>query len=106
MTSYRSPSRVLRDSTSARVDIDITIVQSGPRDDEVARALRTLPMEDDMLPFVLALVLTAAVLLPKTVNAQAYQLPTPPPQVTAKGAAWSVSGQPIFYAGAFYYPTG
>src|SRR3954466_13805687 len=59
-----------------------------------------------MRRFVLPLVLTAAVLLPKTVNAQVYQLPTPAPQVTANAAAWTLSGQPIFYAGAFYYPTG
>jgi len=56
--------------------------------------------------FVLGFVLSAAVLLPKVGNAQVYQRQTPPPQVTAASAAWQVSGQPIFYAGAPYYPTG
>src|SRR5205823_5756894 len=27
-------------------------------------------------------------------------------QVTAANASWQLAGQPIFYAGAFYYPTG
>jgi hypothetical protein len=39
-------------------------------------------------------------------HAQVYQLPTPAPQVTAAGADWFVQGEPVYYAGDLYYPTG
>jgi hypothetical protein len=43
-------------------------------------------------------------------NAQVYQpqlyQPTPAPRVTAANADWQIRGNPIFYAGDFYYPTG
>jgi hypothetical protein len=39
-------------------------------------------------------------------RAQVYQLPTPSPTVTASNSAWQVQGEPLFYAGTFYYPTG
>jgi hypothetical protein len=39
-------------------------------------------------------------------TAQVTLLPTPPPQVTAASANWLVNGEPIFYAGEFYYRTG
>jgi hypothetical protein len=32
--------------------------------------------------------------------------PTPPPQVTAASASWQVNGEPVFFSGQFYYPTG
>jgi hypothetical protein len=39
-------------------------------------------------------------------TAQVYRFSTPVPAVTAAGAEWQIDGEPIFYAGAFYYPTG
>jgi hypothetical protein len=39
-------------------------------------------------------------------SAQAYFQPTPPPQVTAASADWQIRGEPVFYAGNFYWPTG
>lgn len=53
-----------------------------------------------------AVVLTVVALLPTNGNAQAFSLPTPAPQVTAASADWQIRGEPVFYAGNFYYPTG
>src|SRR5438876_2648273 len=39
-------------------------------------------------------------------KAQVYRLPTPVPQVTAAAADWQIRGDPVFYSGDFYYPTG
>ena len=39
-------------------------------------------------------------------KAQVYRLPTPVPQVTAAAADWQIRGEPIFYAGEFYYAAG
>ena len=39
-------------------------------------------------------------------SAQTYLQPTPPPQITADGAPWYVSRQPVMYAGNDYYPAG
>ena len=55
---------------------------------------------------VLVCFLIVASLLPTSGNAQVYRLPTPSPAVSAAGADWLSSGQPIFYSGNFYYPTG
>ena len=44
--------------------------------------------------------------LPQFGNAQVYQFETPPPGVTSANAPWQLSGEPIFYAGNYYYPTG
>jgi hypothetical protein len=55
---------------------------------------------------VLSLILFVAVLLPNIGNAQAFLLPTPPPQVTAANASWRINGEPVFFAGDFYYPAG
>jgi hypothetical protein len=38
-------------------------------------------------------------------KAQVFQLPTPAPKVTAN-ADWQLRGDPVFFAGDFYYPTG
>lgn len=38
-------------------------------------------------------------------DAQVYRFPTPPPAVTAASAGWQIRGEPVFYAGGFYYPT-
>jgi hypothetical protein len=51
-------------------------------------------------------VLFVALLFPNVAKAQVYQLPTPPPQVTAANTAWQLRGDPVFYAGSFYYPAG
>ena len=58
-----------------------------------------------MRHFVLSLILSVAVLMPNVGNAQLIQ-PTPPPQVTAANASWQINGDPIFFAGQFYYPAG
>ncbi len=55
---------------------------------------------------LVAVVLSVAALVPTNGNAQAYSLPTPAPQITAASADWQISGEPVFYAGNFYYPTG
>jgi hypothetical protein len=54
----------------------------------------------------LGLVLCVGVLLPDMAAAQVYMLPNPYPQVTAANAAWRMRGDPVFHAGAFYYPVG
>src|SRR5436853_2777834 len=56
-----------------------------------------------MRPLVLSLFLFMMVLFPKLGNAQAYFLPTPPPQVTAANASWQINGEPVFYQGDFYF---
>ncbi len=55
--------------------------------------------------FVASLVLTTAVLLPKTGNAQVFQVRAPAPVVTAASAAWQINGEPIVVNGLQYYPT-
>jgi len=57
-----------------------------------------------MRPLVLSVFLSVMVLFPKLGNAQAYFLPTPPPQVTAANASWQINGEPVFYQGDFYFP--
>jgi len=59
-----------------------------------------------MRPTVLAVFLSIAVLVPKLGNAQAYNLPTPSPEVTAANALWQINGEPVFFEGDFYFPTG
>lgn len=59
-----------------------------------------------MRVFVLSLMLFLAVLFPKVGSAQVFQLPSAVPQVTASDRPWQINREPIFYAGAFYYPTG
>jgi len=39
-------------------------------------------------------------------TAQVFRTETPPPVVTAASAPWQLSRDPIFYAGAFYEPSG
>jgi len=55
---------------------------------------------------VLIRLLILAVLLPTNVRAQAMQFKTPAPEVTAASSSWQINGEPIFFAGSFYYPTG
>jgi hypothetical protein len=55
---------------------------------------------------VLSLFLFLTLLLPNNGNAQIMWQPTPLPLVTAAGASWQINGEPIFFAGAFYYPAG
>jgi hypothetical protein len=51
-------------------------------------------------------VLCVVVLVPSKGNAQAYSLPTPPPLVTAASADWQIRGEPVFYSGHVFHPTG
>jgi hypothetical protein len=58
-----------------------------------------------MRAFMLGLFLTAAVLFPKSSNAQVFSFRTPPPTVTASGADWQINSDPIVVSGIVYYPT-
>jgi hypothetical protein len=59
-----------------------------------------------MRAVVLSLYLIVATLLPKDGTAQIVYRPAPAPQVTAASAIWQINGEPIFFAGSFYFPTG
>jgi hypothetical protein len=69
-------------------------------------AVEVLRAEVAMRTCLTAAVLCVVVLVPRKGNAQAYYQPTPAPAVDAGSADWQISGQPVFYAGAFYYRTG
>jgi hypothetical protein len=58
-----------------------------------------------MRPFVLAVCLIAAVLLPKTGSAQVSPFRNPPPDITAAAAEWQVNSEPVLVGGVVYYPT-
>src|SRR5215216_1529069 len=58
-----------------------------------------------MRVFVRGFFLSAAVLLPKTGNAQVEQFRVPSPQVTAATADWQVNSAPIVVDRLVYYPT-
>lgn len=51
-------------------------------------------------------VLSMAVLLPNVGTAQVFVRPNSYPQVTAANAIWQLRGDPVYHAGAFYYPAG
>jgi hypothetical protein len=53
----------------------------------------------------LVVFLSVAVLLPKIGSAQAYMLPTAPPDVSAANVSWQINGEPVFYEGDFYFPS-
>jgi hypothetical protein len=55
---------------------------------------------------VLGWVVSVAVLLPNLGRAQVFVQPTAYPRFTAANAAWQLRGDPVFHAGAFYYPAG
>ena len=55
---------------------------------------------------ILGWTLSVVVLLPTLGTAQVYVQPSAYPRVTATGAVWFARGEPLFHAGAFYYPTG
>jgi len=55
---------------------------------------------------LVAAALTMVAMVPTNGNAQVYSLPTPAPEITAASAGWQINGEPVFYAGSFYYPTG
>ncbi len=60
-----------------------------------------------MRPVVLAAVLcSSSLLMAHAGAAQVFNNETPPPAVTAASASWQVNGEPVFYAGAFYDPSG
>ena len=50
-------------------------------------------------------VLSVAVLFPTKGNAQVFQFRTPPPDVSAAGAAWQINGEPVVVGGLTFYPT-
>ena len=54
----------------------------------------------------LSVFLVAALLMTRAATAQIPQTITPPPPVTAGGAAWQLRGDPVFYAGAYYDASG
>jgi hypothetical protein len=55
---------------------------------------------------VFGMAVAAALLLPATGHAQVYMVQTGPPAVTAARSPWLRTGAPVFYKGAFYYPSG
>ena len=59
-----------------------------------------------MRPLALSLFMFLVVLLPKLSSGQIVYRPTPPPLVTAASAEWQIRGEPIFFAGNYYLPTG
>lgn len=52
------------------------------------------------------LILAAALMMPVRALAQSTLQPTPRPVVTAENEGWYLAGEPITYAGNFYYPAG
>ncbi len=59
-----------------------------------------------MRTFLLSPFLFVAVLVPTVGNAQVYMRPAEPPKVTAAGASWQINGEPVLFAGDFYFPAG
>jgi hypothetical protein len=59
-----------------------------------------------MRRWILGICFFVAVVLPTVGNSQVTYRPTPPPLVNAASASWQINGEPIFFAGSFYYPTG
>jgi hypothetical protein len=50
--------------------------------------------------------LLVAVLASRVGTGQVLVHPNPYPDVTAATAAWQIAGEPVFHAGAYYYPAG
>lgn len=59
-----------------------------------------------MRPSVLGVLLFVGIVLPNLGTAQITFQPEPRPQVTAASATWQINGEPIFFAGSFYFPSG
>lgn len=59
-----------------------------------------------MRPALIGLVAAAVLGTSWLAHAQVYRHQESPPVVTAERATWHLSGQPLFYAGAVYDPTG
>jgi hypothetical protein len=57
-------------------------------------------------PARLVICCAIAVFAAKSANAQSTLQPTPPPAVTADAEQWYQSGQPVMFAGNFYYSAG
>jgi len=58
-----------------------------------------------MRRFLSGVVLFVAVLLPNVGTAQVFQFRTPPPDISAAGAAWQINSEPIVVGGLTYTPT-
>jgi hypothetical protein len=58
-----------------------------------------------MRRFLIGVVATVAVLMPKVGNAQVFQFRTPPPDISAAGASWQINSEPVMVGGLTYYPT-
>lgn len=58
-----------------------------------------------MRVLVAGALLFSALLFPKPATAQAYQVRTPAPEVTAADAEWQVASDPIVIQGLLFYPT-
>src|SRR5215471_15550117 len=58
-----------------------------------------------MRGFWTGLVLTVAVALPISGNAQVFRFRTPAPDVSAAGAEWQIRSEPIIVGGLTYFPT-
>jgi hypothetical protein len=58
-----------------------------------------------MRAIMLGVVLSMAVLLPRTGTAQVYAFRTPPPAVTAESADWQLNDEPILVGGVVLWPT-
>ena len=55
---------------------------------------------------VTAVLLLSCLAVPQLGKAQVYRNETAPPTITAAAASWQLNGEPLFYAGNFYYPAG
>src|SRR5690242_3829383 len=58
------------------------------------------------MPVWLSILFALLIVIGDRATAQVMQLPTPAPRVTAAGSRWLANGDPICYAGDFYYPAG
>jgi hypothetical protein len=55
---------------------------------------------------VLQILAAAAIAAPLAVSAQMHPSPAPPPDVRADQRTWFLAGEPLFFAGNYYYPGG
>jgi hypothetical protein len=58
-----------------------------------------------MRPLLLGIFLFVALAVPTQGSAQ-FVFRESPPLVTAENSAWQINGEPVYFEGAFYYPSG